>query len=307
MGVGSFLFGDSTQPGLFGTGQYKATQYQVDPNAANIPGADQLGQQYQQGAANSGNRQAPMAQAAQLDASQQAQFRNQQQTLAQQLAAQANGQGPSLAQGQLKQATDRNLAQALAMGANQRGPGAASALKDIAGQRASISQQASGDSANLALNEQMQARNQLGQVLAGARGQDLSLAGQNAQFAQQTGLANQSANLQQQGLNDNMVRFYQAQGLSLAEAQQQAAMQLQQLNSANNIAYNQINAGAYQNAAAARSGWLQRGFQAAAGALAPGLAGTADAGAGQAAALGGAQDWAASVPQLPPGMTLGGY
>ena len=49
-------------------------------------------------------------------------FRKTQQNLAQALAAQAAGQGPSLAQQQLKQGSDRALSQQLAMAAQARTP-----------------------------------------------------------------------------------------------------------------------------------------------------------------------------------------
>jgi hypothetical protein len=69
----------------------------------------------------------------------------------------ARGTGPSVAQMQLKQGTDRNMQQAAALIGSQRGynPGA---QRQIATQRAQIGQQMAGDSAMLRLQEQMQAR-----------------------------------------------------------------------------------------------------------------------------------------------------
>jgi hypothetical protein len=199
-------------PSFLGSGTY-----QVNPGAFDIPGANfyqsfisnQLGQNGQPGVAN---RPAP-----QLDGSQQEQFRAGQMDLASALAAQANGTGPSVAQGQFQHATDTNLAQALAM-AQAAGPNNAGAARNVAYQRGDISQQAAGDSAQLRLQEQMQARNQLGQVLAGARGQDLGLAGDNAQLQGQ-----------QNALNDQAVRAYMSMGLTLAQAQAQAQQDLEKL------------------------------------------------------------------------------
>lgn len=273
MGAGDYLFGNDETAGVLGTGQYKTKP--INPNVAEIPGYGHMQGNLAQGAIGAGQRQAPTMQAAvvgpaaQVDASQQGEFRGQQSALAQALMAQANGQGPSLAQNHLRQATDRSLAQALALGASQRGAGAGSALRNIANQQSAISGQAAADSANLALTEQMGARNQLGQVLAGARGQDLALAGQNAQLASQTQLAqagftqdaagrNQDAGLRQQALNDNLVQFYTAQGLSLAQAQQQARMQLAQLQ----VSQQGIDSGAYSDAA---NRWQQFGQQVASG------------------------------------------
>lgn len=250
--VEKFLVGGRDEPGFLGTGKFKTDVYEVNPNVANIPGyADMQGRL--QGEAET----AAQGNGIQLNKGQSNQTRAGQMDLAGALTQQANGQGPSLAQGQLRQATDRNIAQALALGASQRGMGAAGGLRAIADQRAQIGQQAASDSSQLALNEQMQARNQLGQVLTGARGQDIAVAGQDAQLASQ------------------MTQFYTSQGLSLAQAQQQAAMQLEQLKSNNYNTVQGINSGAYNNAAQNRFG------------VGKAIAGAAGGGAGAGAAAGG--------------------
>ncbi len=137
----------------------------------------------------------PMAStdAARIEQAKQAQFRNQQQTLASQLADQAAGKGPSLAQSQLKQATGRNIAQAMALGASQRGATAGQGLRQIAQQTTAANQQAAQQSADLRMQEQLQARGQLGQVLDTGRGADIGLATSQAGLQQQAGLANQDA------------------------------------------------------------------------------------------------------------------
>lgn len=203
-------------PGFLGTGTY-----QPNPVSGEIPGFTQW-QDYIAGQLGGvGGRPAPT-----VDPAQQAQFRQGQSNLVDLLSAQAKGTAPSLAQGQLQQATDRNLAQAYAL-SQAAGPNNGGALRNLAYQRGAISQQAAADSGQLRLQEQMQAENQLGQVLGGARGQDLGLAGQNAQL--QAG---------QNDLNDRALQFYLSQGMSLAQAQTQA-----------NIALEQIRAGAFANAA----------------------------------------------------------
>ena len=127
-------------------------------------------------------------------ARQQDQARAQQMALINQLQNQASGLGPSLAQAQLQQATDRNMQQAMALGVSQRGAGQGAALHNIANQRAGIGQQMAGDSAMLRLQEQLQARQMLGGLLGGMRGQDIG----NMQF----GLGNQaSLGMQQAGLD----------------------------------------------------------------------------------------------------------
>lgn len=115
--------------------------------------------------------------------------------LYQQMAA---GQGPSLAQGQLQQATDQNISNAMALGAAQQGQGLgyASALRGIADQSAAARQQAAAQSAMLRNYEQMQAMGAQGQLLGQMGGQSLAREGLgagtaygydslNAQIAQQ--------------------------------------------------------------------------------------------------------------------------
>lgn len=242
-------FAGDDSPGFFGTGQYQ-------PNAQNfyIPGYTGYQQTLGNYLAGVDTRGTP-----QLDPSQQGQFRDQQTSLAQALAAQANGQGPSVAQAQLGQATDRNLSQALAL-AQSAGANNAGALRNVAYQRGDISQQAAGDAATLRLQEQMQARNQLGQVLAGARGQDLGLAGQNAQLQQQ-----------QTGINDAAVRAYLSMGMTLAQAQAQANMNYEQLrqnsfyNTANNSIGGKVVGGLLNAGGAAAGGYASGAAGAAAG------------------------------------------
>jgi hypothetical protein len=254
-----WVFGDQQSPGLLGTGQYRPVQTPIDANAGQIPGAQDTAGRLQQGATDAAGRAGATSQAAQMDGGAQQQLRDQQSALANALMAQASGQGPSLAQQQLKQATDRGIQQQMAAAAAQGGAGRGGALLALNNQASQARQQAASDSAGLALNEQLGARNQLGQVLAGARGQDMAYAGQNAQLQQQTNLANQQAEMQQRGMNDNLVSFYTQQGMSLAQAQQQAAMQLQQLQVQQNLGMNQIAAGAYSDAAKNRQAAISNG------------------------------------------------
>jgi len=135
----------------------------------------------------------------------------QRQTLAQQLAAQAEGTAPSLAEAQLRSASDRNLAQQLAA-AQSTGRGAnQSAL-----------------ARNLARN-QMSAGAELGQQAAQARMQEQQAA--QGQLAEMTGA--DQATLNQLALG------YENQGFGYLEADQQAQAQLEQLRA--NIATNTQN------------------------------------------------------------------
>lgn len=154
--------------------------------------------------------------AANINKAPQEQFRNQEMSLASALQAQAAGQGPSLAQSQLQQGTDRNIAQALAMQASMRGQTAGQGLRNIAQQTSQLNSQAARDSAALRMQEQMNAQQQLAGVLGQGRSADIGLATSQAGLTQQAGLANMDAknqaNLQQGQLN---------QGVQLANVQSQ--------------------------------------------------------------------------------------
>ena len=121
-----------------------------------------------------------------------AEFRQGQAQLAAQLQAQAAGQGPSLATQQLKQATDRNIAQQAAAAA-AAGGNSALAQRNLSQNAAQLGRSAAADAAQMRIQEQLAAREQLAGVLAGARGQDIGLAQAQAQLQQQINLANQQA------------------------------------------------------------------------------------------------------------------
>ena len=154
--------------------------------------------------------------AATIDPSQQAEFRAQQQDLVAALQAQAAGEGPSLAQMQMDEAREQNIAQAMALAASQRGLGAGQGLRQISDQAQLATQQAARDAVRGRLQEQMAAQGQLGNVLAGARGQDIGLAAEQAGLAQQAGLSNQAA--------QNQFALQQAAMQQDAAARNQAAM-----------------------------------------------------------------------------------
>lgn len=145
------IFGDGQDPGALGFGVRGVNGAGLNPNASS------------------------------MDAGPQNQFRDDQRTLATLLAQQANGLGPSLAQNQLQSAGDQNMRQAMALQASQRGPQSAGSFLNIANRQSQIGSQLGQDSANLRLQEQMAARNQLASLLGGARGQDIGFAGQQQQ------------------------------------------------------------------------------------------------------------------------------
>jgi hypothetical protein len=224
---------------------------------------------------------AAQARAAQLGR-QDAEFRSGQTGLMRDLQEQSAGRGPSLAAGQLREATDRNLAQQQAAAAASGSP---LAQRNLQNQATVANQQVARDAAQMRIQEQLAARQQLQGVTQTGREQDINVANAQAQLQQQTALANQAAiNAragQQAGLNQqagifsaeqlNQRQFQQAQlNAQLALANQQAGMQAnlanqqygnqfalqqgqfgQQMNLANMQAYNErqaLQAQLYQQA-----------------------------------------------------------
>lgn len=150
------------------------------------------------------------------------QFRTGQATLAQQLAAQAQGQGPSLATEQFKQAQQANQAAIFAQLASARG-GANPAMARQAMQTSQqIQAQTARDAALARIQEQMGAREQLAGVLGSGREGDIAQAGQMQQ------LATQQAQLQQNQaqLASELQAKYAAMGLSAQQSNQMAAIEM---------------------------------------------------------------------------------
>lgn len=138
------------------------------------------------GALSEADKRAQAAADVSMQANVDPEFRKYQQDLAAQLSAQARGEGPSLAQMQLQQATDRTMAQSL--GAIKAGMGSQGALAARTAALAGSSQLASlgGQSATLRLQEQQQAQDALAALAQQGRGQDIqgTQLGLNAQIAQ---------------------------------------------------------------------------------------------------------------------------
>lgn len=180
------------------------------------------------------------------------QTRAQQMQLMQQLQQQASGQGPSLAQMQLKQAQGQNMAQAAALGQSQRGAGQGALLKNIQNQQAGIASGMANDSAMARLQEQMQARNMLGQNLSGVRGQDLGVAGMGLQNNQFNAAALNQGSQFNASANNQMNQFNSGQANEFSNANQNRAIQMAQLQ--NDV--NKTNAGIEQENAKQQSSAL---------------------------------------------------
>lgn len=124
-----------------------------------------------------------------------------QQALIAALTARANGQGGSLADMQLKQATDRNLNQAAGLQAGQHGVSAGLAQRQLQNQQAGIAQNYAAQSGMQRLNEQNDAQALLMQALNGSRSQNLG----QMQAGEQNNLGNKglavNAGLGNAGIN----------------------------------------------------------------------------------------------------------
>jgi hypothetical protein len=149
-----------------------------------------------------------------LDTAPQNQWRQGQQQVAAQLMAQAQGTAPSIAAMQMQQGQAAALAASRAALASQRG-----GANPLAARAALMGNQQSqlqlAERAGIArLAEQQQAAQNYGSIAGQARGQDMTLA------QQQADQQNQFNNLRQQYLN---------QGLSVAQANQQAALEFERM------------------------------------------------------------------------------
>lgn len=243
----NWLKGEVDKADPLGLAKYQPQGYSFDPNASQIPGNEGWRKKLSEGAAGAGGRgayqlgSASTYGGAKIDPWLQAQVRDKQMDNISALEAQARGEGPSVARETLQQGVDANLAAALSMAANQKsGAGYGGTMRALENQRSAITQQGAADAALLSLQEQMQARNQLGQMLQGARGLDIGLATDQARLSQEAGLFSAGARnqfalgqgqleVQQRQLNDQMVRDYLAMGLSLDQAQMQANLKMQEM------------------------------------------------------------------------------
>jgi endosialidase-like protein len=277
VGLVDWISGATDTKNEFQADPYKVNQNSyIDPNAAANKANLEASNAARQGMAG------PQAQAASVDMGQLGaigaqgdQTRGQQSALAGLLMQQAQGQGPSVAEMHMRRGLDSAIASQRAQAASARGVSPGLAQRMAAQGIAGMQQQAVGDSAMLRANEQMAARNGLGGLLAGMRGQDQAGAQflgqglmQNAGMQQGANLANLQAALQSQGQKDQMAQFYTGAGLGV-DAQSFAGQQ----------AYDQARQNAH-NAGQGINAGVAAGNQQVNQAIAGGLAGAAGAGIG---------------------------
>jgi hypothetical protein len=153
-------------------------------------------------------------------------WQGQQQTLANQLQRQANGQGPSVAGTMLQQGEQQQVANQLAVLGSQRGSqNAGLAQRSAADQGAAAQANLAGQMALAREQEQLNAQGSLGNVLGTARSQAQNYNINQAGLNQNVNLANlgnaQAANMQNAG-------FGQQVGLADLQAQQQTMLANQQ-------------------------------------------------------------------------------
>jgi hypothetical protein len=146
--IGGAIFGSSSSPGALGTGRYQAQAYNIDKSAFNPNNLTSYQQEQK-------------ARATQSD-------------FIRQLQAQMRGEGPSLSNLQLQQATDRNIAQQMGQAASQRGVNPALAARMAMGNIAGLNQQAAQDAAIIRQQEMLNAQQQLGGAISGQRQGDLA-------------------------------------------------------------------------------------------------------------------------------------
>jgi hypothetical protein len=239
--AGQWLFGGGATEGLDTKGTHYNQASGYLQNA--LGGVDQ--------------RRAPLAQAAQLGSAAQlangpqadarAQLGGVTSQLQRIMSGQQAGAGELAVNRQVGQATAAQQAAArMARGAN-----AALAARNAARNTADIGVAGAGQAAQAQMQDQANATGQLGGILGQMRGQDIDLAGQNAQllqqrmlqqgaFNQQTGLANQDARLRQMAMNDQAAQSYLQQMLGMDQAEFQREMMKRQLDAQDSGAFGSL-------------------------------------------------------------------
>lgn len=282
LGKGAYKAGKSLTSAP--TTDYRATPYDPNPDAFEFDPDGSYGSRMRAGARQAASRSAPTIATGQfsqdrargLEARRQAQAarglglqsRGEQVQHLNRLKLAAQGHGPSAAQTQLATGRDAAIRSALALaGSGRNAPGA---YRQAVSTGAQLSQQAGRDATQLRAQEQIQARQELGQMTQALRGQDMQLRGQDqasrqleqARAAQAAGMAQAQAQMaqQQMSINDQAQARYEqllAQGYSQAAAQRMA---LEQLRAQQSLGVQGINAGIAQGNAAAiganRDAWL---------------------------------------------------
>lgn len=174
---------------------------------------DAATQQLGEMASTAQGRAAPVFSAAQLDMGPQGQSRQGMMDVAGRLGGIANGMTPGA--GELAVNRQLSAAQAAQNSAARMARGANSALvyRNAMRNQADMGLAGAGQAAAAQMQDQTAANQQLTSLYGTMRGQDIGVAGENAQLTQQANMANQGAQLTQQQMND--ARQIQALGQQL--------------------------------------------------------------------------------------------
>ncbi len=199
---------------LFGTSKFNATSRKIDEDAFKIEKSKEAS-----------DRSDALGAKAEQRSDKAAQDRS---GLITQLQGQADGTAPSLAEAQLRSATDRNLAQQLAVAQSQRGGSAASRQREVLRGQATAGRDIAQQSAELRIQERNQAQQLLGQQIS-----------------------------DEQQLSDQLTQQYLQQGFTIEQARQQAAADFERLQTEQHLAIQGINASAHSAANAGRAGITQ--------------------------------------------------
>lgn len=234
----------------------------IDPNKAKLEGGEYARDIIGQGIAGVQGREAPQADrtvvgnvatadAAQIDQAQQNQWRQRQLALADQMQRVASGQQQGAGELAAQRAAQQALASQQAMARMGRGSNAALAARGAARNAQDIGGQMAGQAQQAALQDQSNARAQLGGLMQGARGADIGMATSQAGLQQQvnlanmsaenqrifqqagldqsTSLANMEARLRTMGMNDQAVLGYLAALFGIDAAEMQARLEQDKL------------------------------------------------------------------------------
>ena len=158
-----------------------------------------------------------------VDPTQQAQFRQAQMGLMNQLQTQAAGGGPSLAGEQLRMGNEQAIAAQQAAMASQRGGFNPALARQSQQQMAQIQGGEAAKAAQLRMQEQLNAQQALGQLAGQGRGQDIGLATTNAQLGQANQQLGADLAMQQAGLQGQADISAMQGGVDIAALELQAA------------------------------------------------------------------------------------
>jgi len=215
--AGTFLGGGGS-PGALGTGRFQGSGRNIRSGAFQIEGAKSA-------AKRAGKEEA-------LARSRSKQAAEQRSRLITQLEEQSRGEGPSLAEAQMKAAQDRSLAQQLAAAQQRRGGNQAALARQLAQQQAASGQQIAQEAGQARIQEQQQAQ----QMLAQATQADTQL-------------------------YNNAVAQYMNMGFNIQQARQQAQQDLETAKTQQHLAVQGLSASGFEGAAERRQGMIGQAGQ----------------------------------------------